>query len=75
MCVYCQGKHNVASLYSAGELINAFPSIDTSRSPSKIRKTVRRGRDASSTNYCCAPDTLAVGELCVSASNTLCFNV
>lgn len=27
MCVFCQGKHNVAFLYTAGELINAFPSI------------------------------------------------
>lgn len=29
VCVYCQGKHNVASLYTAGELINAFhPPVD-----------------------------------------------
>lgn len=78
VCIYCQGKHNVASLYTAGKLINAFPSPSRrlfQAGVQRIRKTVRRCCSISSTNYCCTPNTVAVGELCISASHTLCFNV
>lgn len=73
VCVFCQGKHNVASLYTAGGLINAFPFPRRrlfQAGVQRIRKTLWRGCSILSTS-CCAPNTVAVGELCISVSHAV----